>query len=98
MHFALCLALSIFAFNVCSISRRSTGAGGSSGVPTPRAFLAFDICGSFLALAAEPRIKTNFYSSSYANYYSLASLACSSTLLECVPFCLALSNFVNRAS
>ena len=105
MHLALCLALSIFAFSVYRISRRSTGAGGSSGMawsffalPSPRSFLAFGICGSFLALAAEPRIKTNFYSSSYASYYSLASLACSSTLLECVPFCLALTNFIKRSS
>jgi hypothetical protein len=32
MHLALCLALSIFVFWVYSISKRSTGAGGSSGV------------------------------------------------------------------
>ncbi len=86
MHFALCFALSIFVFYACRISRRSTGAGGSSEVPAPRAFLALDMCGSFLALAAEPRINTNLYSSSYANYCSLASRAEASTLLECVPF------------
>jgi hypothetical protein len=65
---------------------------------SPRSFLAFDIWGSFLALAAEPRIKTNFYSSSYANCYSLVSLACSSTLVDCVPFYLALINFVSLSS
>ena len=73
MHFALCFALSIFVFYVCRISRRSTGAGGSSVVSAPRAFLVLDMCGNFLAFAAEPRIKTNFYSSSYASCYSLAS-------------------------
>ena len=31
LHLALCLALSILLFNVYKISRRSTGAGGSSG-------------------------------------------------------------------
>jgi hypothetical protein len=49
-------------------------------------------------LAAEPRIKTNFYSSSVANYYSLVSLVYTSTLVECVPLCLALSKVVKRAS
>jgi hypothetical protein len=58
----------------------------------------FDIWGSFLALAAEPRIKTNFYSSSVASYYNLASLVWISTLVECVLFCLALSNVMNRSS
>ncbi len=32
MHLALCLALSIFVFWVYRISKRSTGAGGSSGM------------------------------------------------------------------
>ena len=67
MHFALCFALSNFVFYVYRISRRSTGAGGSSVMSAPRAFLVLDMCGSFLAFAAEPSIKTNFYSSSYAN-------------------------------
>ncbi len=105
LHLALCLALSILLFNVYKISRRSTGAGGSSGrawsafsLFSPRNFRALDIWGSFLALAAEPKIKTNFYSSSYANCYSLASLACSSTLVDCVPFYLALINFVSLSS
>ncbi len=85
MHFALCFALSIFVFYVCRISRRSTGAGGSSVVSAPRAFLVLARCGSFLALAAEPRINTNFYSSSYAIYYSLVSRAEASTFFEHVP-------------
>jgi hypothetical protein len=67
MHFALCLALSILAFCADRMSRRSTGAGGSSVASAPRAFLVLDMCGSFFALAAEPKIKTNFYSSSYAS-------------------------------
>jgi hypothetical protein len=84
------------------MSSRSTGAGGVSGVvvvaPSPRSFLILDMWGSFLALAAEPRIKTNFYSSSVASYYSLVSRVYRSTLVECVPFCLAFNNVVKRAS
>jgi hypothetical protein len=94
MHLALCLALFILLFCEYMISRRSTGAGESSGLawsvfvlPSPFYFRVLGRCGSFFTLAAEPRIKTNFYSSSYASYYSLASLAYSSTLLECVPLC-----------
>jgi hypothetical protein len=105
MHLALYLAFSILWFWAASISRRSTGAGGSSGVawsvfvvPSPRSLRILDMCGSFLDLAAEPRINTNFYSSSYASYWSLVSLACSSTLLECGPFCLALTSFIKRSS
>jgi hypothetical protein len=84
------------------MSNRSTGAGGVSVVlvvaPSPRSFLILDMWGSFLALAAEPRIKTNFYSSSVASYYNLASLVCISTLVECVLFYLALSNVTNLSS
>jgi hypothetical protein len=84
------------------MSRRSTGVGiaSDSGVvlSSPRDLRVLDICGSFLALSAEPRIKTNFYSSFAASYCKLASLVYSSTLLECVPFYLALSNCVNRVS
>ena len=64
MHFALCLALSILVFYACRMSRRSTGAGGSSVVSAPRAFLVLDMCGSFLAFAADPRINTKRYSNS----------------------------------
>ena len=100
---ALYLALSILLFYVIKISRRCTGAGGFSGIgvaflPSPRSLRIFDICGSFLALAAEPRIKTNFYSSSYANCCSFYSLACNSTLLECGSFYLALNYFIKRSS
>ena len=98
MHFALCFALSIFVFYVCRISRRSTGAGGSSVVSAPRAFLVLDMCGSFLALAAEPRIKTNFYSSSYASCCNFASLAYISTLLVGVPLYNVVKRFSNRSS
>jgi hypothetical protein len=77
------------------MSNRSTGAGGVSVVfgvaPSPRSFLILDMWGSFLALAAEPRIKTNFYSSSVANCWSLVSLVCKSTLVEWVLFYLALN-------
>ena len=69
------------------MSKRSTGAGGvsfgSTETPAPRSLFILDILGSFLAFVAEPRIKTNFYSSSVASYYSLASLACISTLIVC---------------
>ena len=100
---ALYLALSILLFYVIKISRRSTGAGGSSGIgvaflPSPRSLRILDMCGSFFALAAEPKIKTNFYSSSCASCCSLVSLACNSTLVECVPFNLALNNFIKRSS
>jgi hypothetical protein len=64
----------------------------------PRDLWFLDICGSFFALSAEPRIKTNFYSSFAASYYKLVSLVYSSTLVECVPLCLAFSSVVNRAS
>ena len=100
---ALYLALSILLFCAIRMSRRSTGAGGSSGTgvsffPSPRSLRILDICGSFLAFAAEPRINTNFYSSSVANYYSLVSRVYNSTLVDCVPFYLALSRVVNLAS
>jgi hypothetical protein len=99
---ALYLALSILLFCAAKISSRSTGVGiaSDSGLvePSPRNLRILDIWGSFFALAAEPRIKTNFYSSSVASYYSLVSRVYRSTLLECVPLCLALSNCVNRAS
>jgi hypothetical protein len=76
--------------------------GCASGVvfvaPSPRSLRILDMCGSFLALAAEPRIKTNFYSSSVASYYSLVSLVYISTLVELVLFCLVLSSVLNRAS
>jgi hypothetical protein len=100
---ALYLALSILLFYANKISRRSTGAGGSSGtgvavLPSPRSLRILDMCGSFFALAAEPKIKTNFYSSSYASCCSLVSLAYNSTLVECVPFYLALNSFIKRCS
>ena len=90
---ALYLALSILLFYADKISSRSTGVGvaccnrvSAFVLLSPCNFLTFDMCGSFLALAAEPRIKTNFYSSSYANCCSFYSLACNSTLFECGPF------------
>ena len=90
---ALYLALSILLFYADKISSRSTGVGVACGnrvsafvLLSPCSFLIFDIWGSFLALAAEPRIKTNFYSSSFASYCSFFSLACNSTLFECGPF------------
>ena len=103
IQLALYLALSSLLFCAIRISRRSTGAGGSSGAgvsvfPSPRSLRILDMCGNFFALAAEPRIKTNFYSSSVASYYSLASRVYRSTLVECVPLCLAFSRVVNRAS
>ena len=102
IQLALYFALSILLFWAARMSNRSTGAGGVSVVfsvaPSPRSFLILDMWGSFLALAAEPRIKTNFYSSSVASYYSLVSLVYMSTLVECVPLCLALSRVVKRAS
>jgi len=68
---ALYFALSILLFCADKISSRSTGVGVAYWVrvsafvlPSPCSFLIFDIWGSFFALAAEPRIKTNFYSSS----------------------------------
>ena len=102
MQLALYFALSILLFWAARISSRSTGAGGVSVVfsvaPSPRNFLILDMWGSFFALAAEPRIKTNFYSSSYASYYNLVSRVYNSTLVECVPFYLAFSRVVNLAS
>jgi hypothetical protein len=100
---ALYLALSILWFCAIRMSRRSTGAGGSSGTgvsvcPSPRSLRILDICGSFLAFVAEPRINTNFYSSSCASYCSLASLVYISTLLEGGPLCLALIIFSMRSS
>jgi hypothetical protein len=100
---ALYLALSILWFYAIRMSRRSTGAGGSSGTgvsvcPSPRSLRILDICGSFLALVAVPRINTNFYSSSCASYCSLASLVCISTLLEGGLLCLALIIFSMRSS
>jgi hypothetical protein len=50
------------------------------------------------ALAAEPRIKTNFYSSSYASCCNFASLVDYSTLLECVPLYYALNSFYSLSS
>ena len=91
----LCLyfALSNLLFCADKISSRSTGVGvaywrrvSAFALPSPCSFLIFDIWGSFLALAAEPRIKTNFYSSSFASDCSFYSLACNSTLFECGPF------------
>jgi hypothetical protein len=102
---ALYLALSSLLFYAAKISSRSTGVGVAYCVKvsafvllSPCNLLIFDIWGSFLALAAEPRIKTNFYSSSFASYYSFCSLACSSTLVECGPFYLALISFIKRSS
>jgi hypothetical protein len=87
------------------MSSRSTGVGVACIVcvsgfwfPSPRNFRILDIWGSFLALAAEPRIKMNFYSSSVASYYNLVSRIYNSTLVECVPFYLAFSRVLNRVS
>ena len=76
------------------------GIASDSGVvlSSPRDLRVLVICGSFLALSAEPRRKTNFYSSFAASYCRLVSLAYSSTLLECVPLYLALSHCVNLVS
>jgi hypothetical protein len=75
------------------MSKRSTGAGGvsfgSTETPAPRSLFILDIWGNFLAFVAEPRIKTNFYSSSVASYCSLASRVCSSTLFVCGVFLFA---------
>jgi hypothetical protein len=75
------------------MSKRSTGAGGvsfgSTETPAPRSLLILDIWGSFFAFAADPRIKTNFYSSSAANCWSLASRVCNSTLFVCGVFLFA---------
>ena len=102
---ALYLALSILLFCAYRISSRSTGVGVAvvvsvsvGVVSSPRSLRIFDIWGSFLALAAEPMIKTNFYSSSFASYCSYYSLAYSSTLFECDPFSLALNFFIRRSS
>jgi hypothetical protein len=69
------------------MSKRSTGVGGvsfgSTETPAPRSLFILDIWGNFLAFVAEPRIKTNFYSSSAANCWSLVSRVCSSTLFVC---------------
>jgi hypothetical protein len=66
------------------MSKRSTGVGGvsfgSTETPAPRSLFILDIWGNFLAFVAEPRIKTNFYSSSVASYCNLASRVCNSTL------------------
>jgi hypothetical protein len=76
------------------MSKRSTGAGGvsfgSTEIPAPRSLLILDMWGNFLAFVAEPRIKTNFYSSSVASCCSLASRACISTLFVCGVFLFAL--------
>jgi hypothetical protein len=66
---ALYLAFSSLWFCAAKISSKSTGVGVAccTVLPSPCNLLIFDICGSFLALVAEPRIKTNFYSSSCAN-------------------------------
>ena len=86
---ALYLALSILLFCAYRISSRSTGVGVAVGVSvsvsvvsSPRSLRILDVWGSFFALAAEPKIKTNFYSSSVAIYYNLVSLVYMSTLLE----------------
>jgi len=99
IHLALYFAFSCFVFIVCNMSRISIGAGGSSRVGwSPRVFLDLVVVGSLRALAAEPRIKTNFYSSSFANCCSVFSLVYYSTLMDCVPFCCALINVVNLSS
>jgi hypothetical protein len=54
--------------------------------------------GSFLAFAAEPRIKTNFYSSSVASYCSFVSLAWKSTFVDGGVFYKALIYADNLAS
>jgi hypothetical protein len=102
---ALYLALSILLFYAAKISSRSTGVGvaccnrvSAFVLFSPCNFRILDMCGNFFALVAEPRIKTNFYSSSVAIYYSFASRVYRSTLVECVPLCLALSRILNRAS
>jgi hypothetical protein len=81
-------------FWAASISSRSTGAGGVSAVlgyvPSPRNFLDLAMWGSFLAFAAEPRIKTNFYSSSVARCCSFVSLVWMSTFVDCGVFYKAL--------
>jgi hypothetical protein len=68
MHFALYLAFSCLLFILYSMSRMSTGYGVSSCVFW-FTFLVFCVIGSLFvfALAAEPRIKTNFYSNSCAS-------------------------------
>jgi hypothetical protein len=99
IHLARCLAFSCFVFMFCKMSRISTGAGVSSGVGySPLVFLDLVVVGSLRALVAVPRIKTNFYSSSFANCCSLFSLVFCSTLMDCVPFCCALINFINLSS
>jgi hypothetical protein len=61
--------------SACNISSTSTGFGdvgqaasvggdSSSCDPGSRRFLSVDMWGSFLALFADPRTKTNFYSNS----------------------------------
>jgi hypothetical protein len=75
------------------MSNKSTGAGGvslgSTVTPAPRNLFILDICGNFLAFVAEPRIKTNFYSSSVASYYNLVSRVYNSTLFVCGVFLFA---------
>jgi hypothetical protein len=75
------------------MSKISTGAGGvsfgSTETPAPRSLFILDICGNFLAFVAEPRIKTNFYSSSVASYCSLVSRVYNSTLFVCGVLALA---------
>jgi hypothetical protein len=69
--------LSTLELSACSMSSTSTGAGeagnvvsvwgGSSGCdPLSRYFLRDAMCGSLLALFAEPRTNTNFCSNSLA--------------------------------
>ena len=84
------------------MSKRSTGAGGvsfgSTETPAPRNLFILDICGNFLAFVAEPRIKTNFYSSSVARCCSFVSLDWKSTFVDCGVFYKALIYADNLAS
>jgi hypothetical protein len=83
---------SILWLSARSISSTSTGFGdvgkdvsigwhSSTCDPGSRGFLCEDMWGSFLALCADPRTKTNFCSSSLAMVWSVFSRAWSSTLV-----------------
>ena len=79
MYLILFLRFSSLKLKAWNMSRISTGFddtfGSSLCGAVPFYFRIVDMCGSFLALAADPMTKTNFASSSFAISWRACSLA-----------------------